>query len=376
MADFFIIHFNPLELYPPVQNEIRVSTAYTKEKIIVLSTTASEVRLPQFNSPATNISIRRLAKFGMARGAFSRYLNFIKFYLGSFFLLLRHRPARILYYETLSSFPVFLYKNFFNKKAEVFIHYHEYTSMQEHTSGTKLLQYFHRYEKKMYPVARWVSHTNENRMMMFEKDIAPVRIANKYILPNYPPASWQSAPKTGSNLPVKCVYVGALSLQTMYVKEFAEWVVQMNGKIIWDIYTQNADPEAIYFLGKINSDYIHLHNGIAYTELPQVLNKYDMGIVLYKGHIPNYVFNAPNKLFEYYVCGLDVLIPEVMKGSLQYVTENTYPQIIAVNFEDLNSLELDAMLDKSKLSQLHKPYSCEKALEELNKEFFRIDGIS
>ena len=33
---------------------------------------------------------------------------------------------------------------------------------------------------------------------------------------------------------------------------------------------------------------------------------YHIGLTLYNGHIPNFVYNVPNKVFEYLACGLDV----------------------------------------------------------------------
>lgn len=47
-------------------------------------------------------------------------------------------------------------------------------------------------------------------------------------------------------------------------------------------------------------------NPIDYYELPKELIKYDIGLVLYKGHIPNYIYNVPNKVYEYLACGLQV----------------------------------------------------------------------
>lgn len=52
-----------------------------------------------------------------------------------------------------------------------------------------------------------------------------------------------------------------------------------------------------------------LDSGINYSDLPGVIRAYDVGVILYNGHIANYVFNAPNKLFEYLACGLDVWSP-------------------------------------------------------------------
>jgi hypothetical protein len=56
----------------------------------------------------------------------------------------------------------------------------------------------------------------------------------------------------------------------------------------------------------IDSKYINLFESINYFKLPEVLIKYDVGLTIYKGFIPNYIYNVPNKVFEYLACGLKV----------------------------------------------------------------------
>ena len=144
-----------------------------------------------------------------------------------------------MYYETISSLPAYLYKRFFNKKAELYIHYHEYTTPAEYKNGMKLSRLFHGYEKWLYSRAKWVSHTNEYRMQMFIKDIEPVRIHQPKILANYPPKAWFHQSSTKRSQPLKLVYAGSLSMDTMYTREFAEWVETQNGKVTWHIYSFN-----------------------------------------------------------------------------------------------------------------------------------------
>jgi hypothetical protein len=80
-----------------------------------------------------------------------------------------------------------------------------------------------------------------------------------------------------------------------------------------------------------------------------------MGLILYKGHIPNWIDNAPNKLFEYFSSGLDVWLPFQMTGSLPYVTKGTYPRVMALDFEKMEEADLFAMTDNSGL--VFKPSS-------------------
>ncbi len=229
MRDLAIIHFAPLELYPPTQNLLHQLTDNGREIIVLTNETTANIG--KFNISGSNINIKRIRRMHQSQIPAVRYLNYFFFYLISFVLLLKHRPSIILYFETLSSFPAYLYKTFINRRVKTYIHYHEYMSLKEYSNGMKLVKFFHKLEKKLYPTASWVSHTNEYRMNRFIDDIYPVRITNPKILPNYPPGAWSSTePTREKHVPLRIVYAGALSLSTMYLKEFEEWVAIAKGK--------------------------------------------------------------------------------------------------------------------------------------------------
>ena len=369
MKKIFILHFNPIELYPPVQNVIHYAASHwTGNKIYIFTTTAGNLPFAQFATNASHIEIIRLGQSGPSLSAFKRYIGYLQFYLGTFWQLMIKRPSKVMYYETLSSYPVYLYKKWMNPKADVLIHYHEYSSPVEYQQGMRLIRYFHRLEKWLYPKASWVSHTNDMRMERFEKDIAPSTVSNKHIFPNYPPRSWQRPVKQHQNHPLRIVYVGALSLHTMYTKEFADWVSKQQGAVTWDIYTANIKDDAKSYITALPSDHITLHDGIQYQALPDVLSKFDVGVILYTGHIENYIYNAPNKLFEYLACGLDVWFPDVMTGSLPYITKGTYPKVIAVDFNQLSQSDYRNMADHTGLVYKEPVYFCEGLLESLGKQ--------
>ncbi len=369
MKKIFILHFNPIELYPPVQNVIEYAASHwTGKKIYILTTAAGKRPFKPFNTNADHIHIIRLGQSGPTMSATTRYIGYFKFYLGALWYLLIKRPSKLMYYETLSSYPAYLYKKWINPKSGIFIHYHEYSSPVEYLKGMKLIRYFHRLEKWLYPKALWVSHTNEMRMERFEIDIAPAVMSSKKIFPNYPPRTWLRAAKHQPGHPLKIVYIGALSLHTMYTKEFSDWVLKQEGAVTWDIYTSNIKADARLYFNSLSTGHITLHEGIEYQELPVVLAAFDVGVILYTGHIDNYIYNAPNKLFEYMACGLDVWFPDVMKGSLPYITRNTYPKVIAIDFTKLNQADYKLMADHKDLVYSQPGYFCESLLETLGSQ--------
>jgi hypothetical protein len=230
-------------------------------------------------------------------------------------------------------------------KPRVFVHYHEYVSPEEYMNGMKLVRYFHLLERNLYPLCEWVSHTNEKRLSLFEYDenLAPGR--RHHVLPNYPPKGWKNLPHKHIEYPLRVVYVGALSNETMYVREFADWVKAQNGLVIWHIYSSNADQATIDLIQSYEDSIIQLKEAVNYYQLPEVLLKYQLGVILYRGHIPNYVYNAPNKLFEYLTCGLDVCFPSVMSGCYPYVERSSAPLVFPVDFDQLENFKLDAVFE-------------------------------
>lgn len=365
MSRVIVIHFSPPELYPPIQNLMKVVETVPFGSSVILITTASTVSnkvLPKFD---TSVKTYRLSCKLFSKGVL-RLLNYLLFYFGALALLIRYAPRKVLYVETISSWPALVYKKFINQRCSIFVHYHEYTSPEEYENGMTINRYFHKLEKSMFGQIVWLSHTNEYRMALFANDILPLQIPNKKILPNFPPKSWYRTEQRSAGFPIRLVYVGALSLETMYVQEFVRWVIAQQGKVIWNIYSYNHGVEVKKYFGFLNSPYISFFDGLEYRRLPEVLNIHDVGVILYKGHIPNYTYNAPNKLFEYLACQLDVWFPSQMIGTIPYVTTNTYPKVVAIDFDDIPDLEV--LTDKEGLV-FHLPaHFAEEALDPLIHE--------
>jgi hypothetical protein len=115
----------------------------------------------------------------------------------------------------------------------------------------------------------------------------------------------------------------------------AEFVARHQDECFWDIYSDNHNEEVIAFLKTLNAPNIHFKGAVAYDDLPLVLPKYDVGVILYNGNTPNYEYNAPNKFFEYYICGLNVWFGQGMKGMIPYIKADSKPVVELVNFDHL-----------------------------------------
>jgi hypothetical protein len=372
MRRLCIVHFQEIEKYPPTINLLRyLPENHSRDLNIEVLTTRGQA--PEFQiSP--DIKIRRLAKWGRRTNKVARMMLYIRFNFLAIIRLIRFSPDAILYYETLSVWPPWFYKKFLRKDVEVYVHYHEYVTKYEYEEGMKLIKWLYEKEKQLLPQTCWVSHTNADRMELFLKDVAGHQPLATYIIPNYPPAAWKKKIGKRKEGKIGFVYVGALSLETMYLRQMAEYVKARQAECYWDIYSTNFSDDVLAFFRSNEGVNISFKGGISYDELPAILSQYHVGLILYKGHIPNYVYNIPNKLFEYHVCSLDVWFPTSMKSSLELVTKGSYPKICAIDFENLRSIDLKRAISRLGLIKLQHDYSCEQVFKLLDEKLTKADA--
>jgi hypothetical protein len=363
MIKLAIIHFQPLEKYPPIVNLLN----YLSENQIpaVVFTT----RPPHTFEPYKN-DFHQIKRFPSINGASRlRILHYLAFYLGSILHLIKARPSHLIWMETLSSFPAIIYSFLRYKKPKLFVHYHEYESPFEIQNGMFLSRLFHKMEEKVYPQLTWLSHTNQDRMNLFVNDHPEVNPQSLRIMPNYPPKWWNNYQnKTEApNQTRKLVYVGALSAETTYLKELLQLIHTANGHLTCDFYSFSIDNKTQNLFDQYQSPNICFKGAIAQTDFPKVISQYHIGLILYKGHIPNYVFNAPNKLFEYLACGLDVWYPDVMTGTKPYTALTSLPKVVPVNFDDIRNFDWRAALSHENTIPQSTEYYCENVYEDLVK---------
>ncbi len=362
MTRLCILHFQPVEKYPPAINFLRLLglSASTTQEIHLFTTDSGKGKE---NISIPGIRIYRIGKWREGMGKFSRLLFYTRFVLTSLLKLVKYKPSVVMYYETVSAGAPYLYKKWIRPSCPIVIHYHEYTSSEEYQSGMILNRWLHRLELSLYKKAEWVSHTNEDRVRLFLQDTGKWAPSRPMILPNHPPASWSThsqinRPAAGS--PIAFVYVGALSLEHLYVKEMAEWIASRPHDCYWNIYSDNMAPGVLDYFDQLGASNIFFNGAVNYDELPGILSKHNIGTILYKGHIPNYIYNIPNKLFEYHVCGLDTWYPRQMVTCASLNTTDSFPKIVPVDFIHLNLLSLSELINRDNLRYHKQEYSCEE----------------
>jgi hypothetical protein len=344
-----IIHFQPLELYPPVCNLLEYLSKNSANKIIVVTTeNDKKKKLRPFISGSANIIIKRA--FPISPNSITRFFWYLFFYLNCLRLLLKHQPKSVLYFETISSWPALIYKKMKGDKVRLLVHYHEYISPNEYVNNMQLVKWMNKLECKMYRLHfNWISHTNEMRLKKFINDnhLQKAERSIFWTMPNYPSKQWASEKKElNTSGKTRLVYIGSLGYDSMYLKEIIEWVIRNKSSLSLDFYSNNIDKKAKFFLQSIKNDSITFHGGCNYEDLPTILKSYDVGLVIYKPVSDNWIYNMPNKIFEYLACGLDVWFAKTLISTLSITRDQVYPKILPIDYQNLNNFNYKEKINR------------------------------
>jgi hypothetical protein len=244
-----------------------------------------------------------------------------------------NRVEKITVFETLSIFPFWLVCKI-DKSKKGHIHFHEYLSEPERSTSSVYMKILFNLEDQLLKKYT-CSQTNEDRKRLFLTDRQFLKSEMVEVRPNMPPNSWWNKygqfKISSTDGKIRLVYVGACDNQTMYVKEVLDWVSANPTQLELTIISQQLDEQTRDLIAGYNTTSIKLKEPIDYYELPKQLVMYDVGLVLYKGHIPNYVYNVPNKVYEYLACGLRVLTSSKLISTVNL----NHKKIMAVDYEDL-----------------------------------------
>ena len=364
-----IIHFQPLELYPPVLNFLKYLDKPEMSALVLSTRNKKGSVFNQFKGLSENIEIKRTP--AIIPSSPFRILSYSFFYIYTFCLLVKRNPKAVLYFETISSWPALMYKKWKKNKANLFVHYHEYVSLNEYRNNMRLVKWMHALESKMYEKDyHWISHTNEPRMQKFMTDHRLEKINRNvfHTMPNYPSGNWAKEKTAfGCAEKIRLVYVGSLGYDTMYLKEIVDWVILNAGYISLDIYSHNMDERSRRFLQTIQDNHVRVQDACDYEQLPATLKNYDVGLVIYKPTSDNWIYNAPNKVFEYLACGLDVWFSKTMAYTSTFAQEDVFPKIIPVDFEKLNAFNFRKAINREGLSMVENSFYYENVYDEIYK---------
>ena len=371
-----VIHWLPLEQFPPARNLLEYFAADSRFQVVA----GTSIRTGEQQPVELHAVTIRRAVFPAARNSrLKRLWQFAALVWLLLLTLFTSRPDAVLYIEPHSALPVAIYL-LFNRSARLLIHYHEYRELSHYRDrGNAIARLGHWLECRfLYRRTEWISHTNQDRIRMFLEDHPWLPPGLLRAMPNYPPKSWLTAlqvVKPAPSGPLRLVYVGALSLHDTFIRPLVEWVVRAGPeRVQLDLYAGNLDRAAKEFIEHMTSPAVRFFpEGLPYLRLPPVLATYDVGLILYRGNTRNYKYNAPNKLFEYLLCGLDVWYPRQMPGIRPVAAELRQQRVLELDFEQPEML--DQQLAAPRRSGVREwDQTCAAALQPMRDRLLQTGG--
>lgn len=340
-----IIHYRDINLYPPTLN---ILDYFNNKKLKYLLVYNKEIKSEN------------------SKGSFYFISKAIYFILKSLFTLFRTK-GQILCFESISITPVFIYFVLIPwSRRNVIVHCHEYISKNSYSKQSRLDRLGYFLQKYILKRVSWFSHTNRHRLNAFQDEYKDIPEEILRIFPNYPPMSWDNDAVDEvfekNEYDLRFLHIGSLSMKGQYICEFLN-VFGNNPAFKIDFYSHSLpkDVEHILFKHK-NCSYM---GAIDYYDIPKLKGSYDVGLVLYKGLTNNFKYNAPNKLFEYWACGLDVWFSSDLITSHDYINSGVFPSVKSVDFKKLEEFNWKKNVDRSMLNYEKCPYNAESVVNVL-----------
>lgn len=363
-----IFHFQPLELFPPAMNFI-TSVSNNKGFFGNLTVFSTKNNNNQFKYENGKIELKRLKGIEPHARKLSKLVRYFAIYARITLFLIKKKPNKVVYFETLSALPIILYYFLSSRKNKpsIYVHYHELVTIQELSKGRWLNQKINILEQKIYTLAKWISQTNLKRLEIFSEQYGLDKENEKLnTLPNYPPSSWLRAPKQMNEAEttdiIKLVHIGALSTDGMYLEHVLKHFGN-NPKFTIDFYSHNFTPVITTLISGNNN--CSIKGSIAYQDIPSLKGLYDVGLVLYRALTTNVMYCAPNKIFEYLALDLDVWCSDKLITAGEHERLECYPKMIMVDYENMEAFDVGKATDKSGLEYVPSPYVCEPVYEKL-----------
>ena len=364
------IHQLPLEIYPPASNALATLAGQEGWEVRVWSS-ANGNRMPLYQNMTVEVSRPNFP--GRQWGSVARLSGFVRWHLRVARDLARWQPDAVISVEPHSALAVWIFYRILGGAARLFIHHHEYYAPSDYLKpGSRTTRICHHFEKTyLFGRAEWVSQTNETRLRMSMDDCGAITAATARVWPNYPPRGWCDRAKAAMTAaqspvaepPLRLICVGSLSFEDTFIREVAEWVAARPGRVSLHVCGHNVRLEVWDWLASLDATNISCQpTGCAYDDLPELLVRFEVGLVLYKGNTLNFVHNVPNKAVEALVCGLEVWYPPEMAGMKEFHRRMPELPLREVDFRQM-AAELPSRL--SRVAVVPGSFTAESAIEPL-----------
>jgi len=335
-----IVHQLPLEIYPPATNAL---TLFAGQEGLEIQVWSSDNHKGLARFEADGIPVIRHDYPGFKCGSLQRLWGFLRWHWRVARDLHDWQPDVVLSIEPHSALAPWIHRRLLRGKSRIMVHHHEYYSPADFKrSGNRTVRICRTVEEScLYREAEWVSQTNQDRLDLMAHDLPFLKPSQLGLWPNYPPESWLrraegAAERRQDHIGLRIICVGSLSFEDTYVREIVTWSAAHGREIQLHLCGYNVHQDVWEWLRKLAAPNVSFDpNGCPYAELPDLLTRFDVALVLYKGNTANFVHNIPNKVIEALACGLEVWYPQEMTTLTRFRDEHPELPLRALAYKDL-----------------------------------------
>ena len=335
------IHVLPVEYYPPAMTMLEVLARHADWDVSVWTTANSRGQVPW--NPA-GLSVERIRQASPSAFLPIRASGYLNWHLRTARAIAKWKPDVVISVEPHSALAAWTYYRVFNGRAPLFIHHHEYYAPEDFDApGMRLLRATRGLERdNLFTRAVWISQTNERRLELLRQTNPAVSKEVSRVFPNYPPRSWveraAQARRGTTDSRTHFLYLGSASLEDTFIGEAAAWAARHPEMCTLTIVGNNIAGSAWSYVESLKASNISIDRaGWEYDEIPERLADFDAGLVLYKGNTQNFVYNVPNKIFEYLAGGLAVWYPQEMIATAEFHRAHPALRMREMDFRQLPS---------------------------------------
>jgi len=169
------------------------------------------------------------------------------------------------------------------------------------------------------------------------------------------------------------VYVGSASFEDTFIREVVEWVERHPETVTLHVAGNNVSSDVWEWLESRRAPNItYDRGGFPYGALPELLGRFDVGLILYKGNTANFVHNVPNKAIEYLACGLNVWYPIQMDGMEAFHRDHSSLSLRQIDFERLGDVTAAGVVARDTAAGTEFPFTAEAALAPMIAELENV----
>ena len=201
----------------------------------------------------------------------------------------------------------------------------------------------------------------ENRKKFFQKLVSPVYNSKQFFLLPNTNNNCQARHYSDEKSPIRITHIGSVGI-SHHIQNFLTAIKNLPSEKFEIWFVGHLNVEVLDLIKAADLKNVVVTGQIPHSELGEIYQKTDIGVVLYKDVNINNRYCAPNKIYEFWSYGIPVL-GDRLPGLISVLKDKDLG--ILIDFEDIHAVEIAI----SKMGKL-KPIESKKIVRKFRSDFY------